>query len=288
MKTSVVILTLNSENSITETLESVRLLSDDIHIVDSFSQDRTIEIASGYNARVVQHVFENYGAQRNWAIESLPLKYEWQLHLDADERLTPKLREEIIGLSEMSETDGFHIARLMYFLGKPIRHGGMFPTWHLRLFRSGLGRCEARKYDQHFYLTRGTTTQLKGHMIDDIKMPLGEWTVRHNRWSDAEVEELLLENDSGRIQGNISGNPVERKRFLRKLYDACPLFARPCALFLYRYVIRLGFLDGSEGFIFFVLQTFWFRFLIDAKLFEKRKNTRESSARHRILQTEDR
>lgn len=272
MKPSVVILTFNSELSIAETLGSVTALTDDIHVVDSGSRDRTVEIARSFGAAVVDHPFEHYGAQRNWAIDSLPLKYEWQLHLDADERLTPDLRAEIAALAEDAQIAGYYLPRLMIFLNRPIRHGAMFPTWHMRLFRTGYGCCETRRYDQHFYVTSGATARLHGHMIDDIRMPLTEWTFRHNRWSDAEVEEQTraAEAQAGRIQGKLSGNAVERKRYLRGLYNDAPLFVRPFALFFYRYFLRLGFLDGTAGFIFFVLQTFWFRFLIDSKLWEKR------------------
>lgn len=270
MRPSVIILTYNSEDSISETLQSVTGLSDDIHIVDSYSKDRTVEIAKSFGAQVTEHPFENYGAQRNWAIDSMPVKYAWQLHLDADERLSPDLQREIAALGEETEHSGFYLPRLMLFLGKPIRHGGMFPTWHMRLFRTGVGRCEARKYDQHFYIKSGTSAQLKGQMTDDIRMSLSEWTFRHNRWSDAEVEEQSEKNDAGRIQGKLGGNPVQRKRYLRGLYNDSPLFVRPFILFFYRYFLRLGFLDGTTGFIFFVLQTFWFRFLVDAKMYEKR------------------
>ena len=270
MKPSVVILTYNSESSIAETLESIGPLSDDIHVVDSFSQDRSVEIARSFGARVVEHAFENYGAQRNWAMASLPLKYDWQLHLDADERLTGGLRQEIMSLKEKADVSGFYLPRLMRFLGRPIRHGGLSPTWHLRLFRSGAGACETRKYDQHFYVKTGKTSKLNEPMIDDLKMSLSEWTVRHNRWSDAEVEEQQGGQKESRITAKLAGNSVEKKRYLRMVYDACPLFLRPFGLFFYRYIIRLGFLDGSVGFVFYVLQTFWFRFLIDSKLFERK------------------
>ena len=284
MKPSIVILTYNSELSIADTLQSVATLSDDIHIVDSFSKDRTVEIAQSFGAKVTEHAFENYGAQRNWAITSLELKFPWQLHLDADERLTPPLLQEIAALPDSPTVNGFYLPRLMTFLGRPIRHGAMYPTWHMRLFRTGYGLCESRKYDQHFYVTEGETTQLRNDMIDDLRMPLTEWTFRHNRWSDAEVDEQSAAQNDGRVQAKLGGNPVERKRFLRKLYNDTPLFVRPFILFIYRYFLRLGFLDGAEGFIFYVLQTFWFRFLIDAKLFEMRKAHRQqdTALRHPV------
>ena len=107
-------------------------------------------------------------------------------------------------------------------------------------------------------------------MIDDIRMPLTEWTARHNRWADGEVAELDARESAGRLKPDAFGNPAQRKRFLRQNYNRMPLFVRPFALFIYRFIFRLGFLDGTEGFIFWVLQTFWFRFLVDAKIWERR------------------
>jgi glycosyltransferase involved in cell wall biosynthesis len=269
MSLSVVILTFNSQATIAATLASAAEISDDIHVVDSGSTDGTLAILVGYGVQVISHAFDNYGKQRNWAIDNLPLKYDWQLHLDADERLSPELAEKINALkgSFPTDVDGYFIPRLMFFLGQSIRHGGMYPIWHMRLFRSGKGRCEDRLYDQHFRC-EGTTAQIHAPMIDDIRMCLSEWTARHNRWSDAEVAEILNPTRSGVVAGRFSGNPIERKRALRSGYNRAPLFLRAFGLFFYRYVLRLGFLDGMPGLIFFVLQTFWFRFLIDAKIFE--------------------
>jgi glycosyltransferase involved in cell wall biosynthesis len=269
---SVIILTFNAEATIGATLESARRISDDVHVVDSFSTDRTLEIARAAGAQVAQHPFEHYGAQRNWAIETLPLKRDWQLHLDADERLSDALIAELEALVARglpTDIAGYYIPRLVHFHGRPLRHGGMYPIYHLRLFRNGRGRCENRKYDQHF-MVDGPTGKLANPMIDDIRIPLGEWTSRHNRWADAEVDELLAPSE-GIIAGDRSGDPVAEKRSQRGFYYRQPLFLRALLLFLYRYVFKLGFLDGREGLIFYVLQTFWFRFLVDAKLYERRK-----------------
>jgi glycosyltransferase involved in cell wall biosynthesis len=266
MRPTVILLTYNSSASLPATLSSLAGLTDDIHIVDSGSTDDTIAIARSFDAKVLSHPFENYGRQRNWAIDNVAVRYSWQLHLDADERLTPGLREEILSLPEDSATEGFFVPRYVQFMGRLLRHN-LAPTWHMRLFRNGRGRCEEREYDQHF-LCRGATAQLRHEMIDDMKMPLTEWTARHNRWSDAEVRELLARRNPHYIQPKLDGNVVERKRALRKFYERTPLFVRPFALFFYRYFSG-GFLDGKEGFIFCVLQTFWFRFLIDAKLYEQ-------------------
>ena len=239
-------------------------------MVDSYSTDGTVELAQALGATVVQHPFEHYGAQRNWAIDHLPITANWQLHLDADELIDDALVNAILALPDSPEHSAYFLARFVRFLGRVLRHGGMSPTWHLRLFRSGCGRCEERKYDQHFMLVSGSAGQLDGAMIDDVRMSLSEWTARHNRWADGEVAELIAKEYAGRVKPDIFGTPTEKKRFLRKQYNQLPLFVRAFGLFVYRYYLCLGFLDGVEGFIFWVLQTFWFRFLVDAKLWEKR------------------
>jgi glycosyltransferase involved in cell wall biosynthesis len=274
MPISVIVLTFNSEATIGATLAGALKVSDDVHVVDSFSTDRTLEIARAAGARVVQHEFADYSAQRNWAIDTLPLKHEWELHLDADERPSDELAAEINALMAAgppADIAGYHLPRLVHFHGRPLRHGGMYPIYQLRLFRHGRGRCEMRKYDQHFYVD-GRTSQLSSPMIDDIRLSLGEWTARHNRWADAEVEELLSPGDQVIRAG--AGGPIAEKRAQRAWYYRQPLFLRAFLLFLYRYVWKLGFLDGTEGMIFYVLQTFWFRFLVDAKLYERRKAQR--------------
>ncbi len=270
MRPTVILLSFNSEDTLGATLASARQVSDEIFVVDSYSRDGTVELARSFGATVVEHPFEHYGAQRNWAIDNLPISRPWQLHLDADEWMDPELVAAILALPGNPEHSGYFLPRYLRFLGRVLRHGGMSPTWHLRLFRTGVGRCEDRKYDQHYLLQSGTSGQLSGAMIDDIRMALTEWTARHNRWADGEVAELDSQEITGRVQPDIDGNPAQRKRYFRKKYNQMPLFIRPFALFIYRYFFRFGFLDGTEGFIFWVLQTFWFRFLVDAKIWEKR------------------
>jgi glycosyltransferase involved in cell wall biosynthesis len=290
MRPTVILLSFNSEDTLGATLARARQVSDEIFVIDSFSSDGTVALAKSYGARVVQHPFENYGAQRNWGIDNLPITSAWQLHLDADEVMDDALVAAIKALPDEPEHAGYFVPRYVKFLGRVLRHGGMSPTWHLRLFRSGVGRCEDRKYDQHFLLAAsdkagpdktgpgttgpGTTGQLPGVMIDDIAMSLSEWTARHNRWADGEVAELDAASagaaETGRLVADPKGNPAQRKRALRQKYNNLPLFVRPFVLFGYRYFFKFGFLDGTEGFIFWVLQTFWFRFLIDAKIWEKR------------------
>jgi glycosyltransferase involved in cell wall biosynthesis len=271
MRPTVVILTFNSRETLGATLRRARSVSDEIFVVDSYSSDRTTELAASLGAIVVQHKFEHYGAQRNWAIDNLPVTNSWQLHLDADEAMDERLIAAIRELPENPECNGYLLARYVRFLGRILRHGGMSPTWHLRLFRTGVGRCEDRKYDQHFFLKSGRSARLPGVLVDDVQMSLSEWTLRHNRWSDGEISEISDDSAAGRLTPNLFGSPPEQKRFFRGIYNRLPLFVRPLTLFIYRYFARLGILDGTEGLIFWVLQTFWFRFLIDAKLWERKR-----------------
>ncbi|HEX4322191.1 MAG TPA: glycosyltransferase family 2 protein [Acidobacteriaceae bacterium] len=276
MRPTVILLSFNSEDTLGATLSRAREVSGEIFVIDSFSSDGTIALAESYGAKVVSHAFENYGAQRNWGIDNLPITGKWQLHLDADEVMDAELVAAIQALPDEPEHAGYFVPRYVKFLGRVLRHGGMSPTWHLRLFRTGVGRCEDRKYDQHYLLVGpdptnpGTTGKLPGVMIDDIAMSISEWTARHNRWADGEVAEIDAKHEAGRLVADPKGNPAQRKRALREKYNKLPLFVRPFALFGYRFIFKLGFLDGTEGFIFWVLQTFWFRFLIDAKIWEKR------------------
>lgn len=272
MTLSVVILSFNCQATIGETIRSALAVSSDIHVVDSFSSDTTRAVAQSLGARVVTHEFVNYAAQRNWAIEHLPLSGDWELHLDADERLSVELSIALrrAMIEDRRDLAGYHVARMVRFMGRAIRHGGMYPIWHMRCFPRGAGRCEAREYDQHFVVS-GRTARLPGFLLDDMRSPLSEWIERHNRWSDAEMREQGSDRSARLlVEPNLLGNLLERKRALRQLYVRSPLFARAFLLFVYRYILRLGFLDGKEGLIFFVLQTFWYHFLIDAKLHEER------------------
>jgi len=284
VRISVVILSYNSGFAIRATIESAARISDAIYVVHSFSSDDTCAVARACGAKVIEHEFTDYAAQRNWAMENLPLRYQWELHLDSDELLSEELIGEIEALElhgVAPDINGYHVPRLVRFLGRPIRHGGMFPIWHMRLFRRGKGRCEEREYDQHF-LVASPTAKLRGPIVDDIRMPLREWVSRHNCWSDAAVRDLLRDATVGRtLRAHLFGSPLERRRRLKSLYNRLPPFARPFLLFTYRYIVRLGFLDGKEGVVFFFLQTFWFRFLIDAKLFERGLSERGEAASQR-------
>lgn len=272
---SVLILTKDEELNIRECLESVKW-ADQIFIVDSGSTDKTLEIAREYTDNISYHPYEVYSKQRNDALNILPIKNEWILNLDADHRVSEALKKELFGIFEKkidNNTAGFLVKRRTVFMGKWIKHGGHYPTYHAALFRKGRGFCEDRLYDQHFVIS-GTTKLLKGDIIDVITDSIGKFIERHNKWAALETAESLNGKPKEKkrtIKPNPLGNPIERRRFLRYAYSKQPLFIRAFLYFLVRYFLRLGFLDGKEGLVFHFLQGFWYRFLIDCKIYESKR-----------------
>ena len=267
---SVIVLTKDEEANLPHLLDSLRGLDAEVFVVDSGSTDRTVEIARARGCKVFEHPFENYAAQRNWAFDNLPIESTWTLCLDADERLTPELVAEIRGLLGRPDlaADGFMLRKRTVFMGRWLRWGGQYPAWHLRLFRTGKGRCENRLYDQHF-VVEGNVRELRNDYIDVLTDSLDKWIDRHNHWATLEARELSAGSASEQVEPRLGGTPIERKRWLRTaFYGRFPLFVRAFLLFLFDYVFRLGFLDGRPGLIFHVLQRFWFRFLVDAKIYE--------------------
>ena len=267
----VVILTFNSASIVRETVSQAKKVSPHVFAVDSHSTDGTPAILAELGCTVVQRPFSNYSDQRNWAISQIEPSYGWQLHLDADEVLDERAVAEINAvLAGTPEFDAYLIRRRDYFMGKMLRFSGVNP-WHLRLFRSGVGHCESRLYDQHF-ISPAKPGRLNGYMHDKNSARLTDWIASHNRWSDAEAKEKLgprAPSDKV-LQARLTGDARERTRFIKEIYYKLPTGLRSLSYFVYRYVFRLGFLDGTRGFYFAFFQALWFRMLIDAKMYEKR------------------
>ena len=270
----VVILTFNSASIIRETVTQAQQVSRDVFVVDSNSSDGTLDVLSELGCTVVQRPFKNYSDQRNWAIAQVKDRFGWQLHLDADEVLDAEAITDIRTALAQPRHTAYLIRRRDYFMGRMLRFSGVNP-WHLRLFKSGVGQCEARLYDQHFVASTADTGRLGGYMHDKNSVTLSDWTARHNRWSDAEVEEnsgpSKPEGDDV-LKGRLMGDARERTRFIKKICYRLPIGIRALSYFLYRYVFRLGFLDGKVGFYFAFFQALWFRMLVDAKVYERRQS----------------
>jgi glycosyltransferase involved in cell wall biosynthesis len=270
---SVIILTLDEERNLPLALSSLRGLDAEIFVVDSGSTDRTLEIARAAGCHVVEHPWETYASQVNWALDQLPIATPWVMRLDADERLTPELARELSArlLVLPEDATGLLVKRRVYFWGRWIRHGGYYPTWLLRIWRTGRARCEQRWMDEHMVVDAGRTLRLEHDIIDENHKGLTFWTAKHNRYADREVRDLLAPRDRARTAVDLDGQPGSRRWLKENLYGRSPLFWRALAYWFYRYVLRLGFLDGRPGLVFHFLQAFWYRFLVDAKLVERHR-----------------
>jgi glycosyltransferase involved in cell wall biosynthesis len=269
-ETVVVVLTFNSATVIEATIRAALTVSPHVLVVDSGSTDGTVELATKLGCRVTHRSFKNYSDQRNWAIANVGEGFAWQLHIDADEILDDAaVRAVLTSVRDPGDARGFLIRRRTYFMGRPLRFGGT-TTWHLRLFRTGSGRCEDRLYDQHFKC-EGKVGRLAGYLDDMNVGTLAEWTAKHNRWTDMEAEELARAHTAANQIGSrlFGTDPRQRRRFYKNLYYRSPLVIRPFVHFSIRYFVQLGFLDGRLGLLYAVLQALWFRMLVDAKLMER-------------------
>jgi len=270
---TLIVLTNNEEKNLPQCLGSVKGLVNEIFIVDSYSTDGTEQVAKRFGAKFIQHEFINQAQQFNWALENLDIKSEWILRLDADEVILPELKNEILDRlgSLPGNIHGVVLRRRVYFMGRWIKHGGYYPTFLLRIFRKGRGMSEVREMDEHLVLKDGEEITFKNDFIDDNKKGLHFWIEKHNGYATREAEEILkVENK--KQEGNRLGGQAGRKRWLKeKIYNNFPLFIRPFFYYVYRYFFLLGFLDGREGLIFHFLQAFWYRFLVDVKVYEMRK-----------------
>lgn len=286
-KISVVILTFNEGLHIKRCIDSVKDIADDVFIVDSFSTDKTIEIAQSLGAKILKNKWQNNHAhQFNWGLDNCDIKTKWVMRLDADEYITPELSLEIKeNLSTISnDVSGIYMRRRTYFMGQWMKHGVSYPVWVLRLWRYGDGRCENRWMDEHIALTRGNSIRFQYDLIDDNHNDLTWWINKHNHYATREAADLLnhkyhfMEFDACNTK---SKEQAVIKRLIKEnIWTKTPLFVRPFIYFLYRYIFRLGCLNGWRGLQWDILQGFWYRFLIDAKIFEA-----ENKIKHKANKT---
>lgn len=275
---TVVILTKNEEKNIRKCIESFRGIAKRIVIVDSYSSDNTVEIAKRLGADVFEHKFENHAAQFNWAIDNIGLSTEWVMKLDADEEFTPELANEIDEKLDQLTDDinGVILRRRVYYMGRWLKHGGKYPELLLRIFRVGHGMSEMKMMDEHLIITDGRTVTFKKDFIDNNNKSLEWWINKHNWYSNKEVLDhqmsLIVENNDDSVDQTKASFQAKSKRVIKnKGYYKLPKFFRAHLYFIYRYYFRFGFLDGVEGKIYTFLQAYWYRFLVDAKLYECEK-----------------
>lgn len=272
MSVSLLILTLNEEKNLPGCLESVAWC-DDIVVFDSYSTDRTEQIARKAGARFIQRRFDNYSAHRNWALDNLDFRFDWVFSLDADERFTLALRGEVLSLTTSDGTDGLVAYRVRYknyLNGRWLRRATLYPTWLIRFFRPERVQYEERSVNAH-PVVDGDVGTLKAHFEHhSFNRGFAHWFDKHNRYSSMEAELCLEELSSGEIdwKGLVSRNAMRRRRSLKELSFRLP--GRPWLKFFYMYVVRGGFLDGAPGLTYCTLQAIY-EYMICLKIKELKR-----------------
>lgn len=277
MNITALIITKNEEIHIERCINNIKKLVSDVLIIDSFSNDNTIEIAKKLNIKFIQNKFINHAKQFNFGLSQLSQDTDWVLKIDADEILTSSLIAEIKNkLPKLDKNiNGIYIKRHLVFQDTLIKYGRLSPVRLLRLFRFQKGKCDNRWVDEKIKV-EGKTVQFKEYIIDQNLKSLSEWIRKHDRYSSAEALNYLL------IKYNSSFNDIEQSQLnfetlsvvslkSRNLYDKLPLIIRAFIIFSYRYFFCLGFLHGKAGLIYFFLQSLWYRILVDAKILEVEK-----------------
>jgi glycosyltransferase involved in cell wall biosynthesis len=249
----------------------------EVYVIDSQSTDNTAEVALRCGARVVQFNYQGgWPKKRQWALDTLPLAYDWLLLLDADESLTNELAEEIRHVILNPGIDGYYVALQMFFLGQPLKHCGA-SFWKLSLFRRGKGRYECRLRDQdasmadmevhEHIIVNGPTAKLRNPVIHHNVESLSRYIVKHDEYSNWEARVWLNgDSSSADLPPSLFGTQAQRRRWLRRFLGVP---GAPWVFFLYKYILRLGFLDGIPGLIYCALQGIQF-FHIKAKIYELR------------------
>jgi glycosyltransferase involved in cell wall biosynthesis len=266
---TVMIFTLNEEVNLPRCLQSLAQF-DDVVVVDSLSDDRTEEICRRGRARFLQHPFTGFGDQRNWALENTAPKHEWVLILDADERVPEELAAELaLTLPNTPQSVGaFRLKRRFYMWGRWLRYSSLYPSWVIRLVRKGRVRYFNRGHAETQEVV-GDVRDLKSDLIDQNLKGIDEWFERQNRYARKDAEyELAVESEPLRLRDAMSGDPLVRRKAIKRLAAMFP--ARAFIYFLYSYVWRRGFLDGKDGLVFCKMRAMY-QAMVDAKKHDLRR-----------------
>lgn len=270
---AVIILTKDEELHIERCIKNIlKLEPKQVFIVDSFSTDKTVEISKKLNTIVIQHSYPGTQAQQfNWALDNCPINSNWILRLDADEYLDENTISEVRTLLPTLNNDisSLSMRRFCVWQGKRIKYG-MNSVILKRFFRFGVGRCENKFMDEHIVTNKGDDLLLKGFFVDENLKDISFWTDKHVDYALREAIDLLnLEYNLFENQSNFIN-----KRKEKQIYSKLPLFFRAFVYFIYRYIFKLGFLDGKEGFLWHFLQGWWYRTLVDVKVLEIKKKAK--------------
>lgn len=263
-----IILTRNEEDYIEECISSIKQITKRIFIVDSFSEDNTVEIAKKAGAEVVQHKFENHAKQYMYAVKAADVNTKWILKIDADERLTKESAEELEALCEKNmdtEINGIVLRFCNIMMGKKLKHGGLYPWRKLSLYKTDLGEIENRNMDEHIVLKRGKTINAQKDSIHLFFRNFTFFVDKYNWYATKEAMDFCEAKRVTRKNANF-------KTIIKmNIYYKLPMGLRAWLYYFYRYYIRLGFLDGREGKMYAFMHAYWYRFLVDVKIYEHDK-----------------
>lgn len=265
-----IILTKNEEINIGDCINSIKDTVKRIVVIDSFSTDRTIGIAKELGAEVYQHPFENYARQYMYGVQIANASTMWTLRIDADERLTDESAKELEYLCKKNmntEVAGIVLRFKKNFLGKDLYHGGVYPWKKMNCYKTKLGAIEDRKMDEHIVLSSGFVVEMKTDCLHFDFKTIEYWINKHNWYSSRETVDYFEHLEKKKDKSELDF----KTWFKMNIYYRLPLGIRAHMYYLYRYYIKLGFLDGKEGKIYAFLQAYWYRYLVDIKIYECQK-----------------
>ncbi len=269
-----VVLTFNEELHLERCITSLKNVVKRVVIVDSFSTDQTKSIAMQLNVDFYENKWnQNYAQQLNWALENCDIQTSWTMRMDADEYLSPELVEElnILFSTNKLSSNGIVIPRNVIFKKKLIRRGGYYKIPLLRIWKTGLGKCEERWMDEHIILKNPSLKYTQNVIIDENLNSIHWWTSKHNNYARREAADYLINKyqiDLNQETFETNKSATIKRHLKNNYYNSLPLFVRSFFYFIFRYIINFGFLDGKSGLIWHFLQGFWYRFLVDVNIYE--------------------
>lgn len=287
---TVVILTKNEELHIGRAIKNIQSIAKRIVIVDSYSNDKTKEIAIALGAEIFERKFKNYADQFQWALDNCEIDSKWIMRLDADEIIEDDLQEEIIKCLPLLDEKvvGINLKRKHIFWNRWIKHGGRYPLLLLRIWRNGHGRIENRWMDEHIVIWGGSTVTFDGGFSDWNLNDLGFFTDKHNKYATREALDILirkynLENFDEALNKDSSSFQAAIKRIMKeRIYNKLPFIISTTSYFIWRYFFQLGFLDGKAGLVYHFLQGYWYRFLVGAKTAEYEEQIKNMNDKNQI------
>ncbi|MEN0053608.1 MAG: glycosyltransferase [Mucilaginibacter sp.] len=282
---SFIILSYNEEQHLPRLLESIKDLNSPVFILDSGSTDQTVQIAQQAGAFMQQHAFENHPKQWDFALKNFNIQTPWVVCLDADQIVTPELKELLLNFKNEDHLniDGIYFNRKNFFKGRWIKYGGYYPFYLLKMFRYSEGYSDLNENMDHRFIVPGKTIIWKqGHIIEENlkENNIRFWIDKHNRYSDLLAQEEVERMQNSRqqtLKPKLFGSPDERTAWLKRLWWQLPRYVRPALYFVHRMIFQLGILEGRIGVIFHFLQSFWFRLVVDIKIDELIKNKQKQN-----------